>query len=412
MRRLALLVAGALLLAAPLAAQVIPAPVGGTLQKAAGANGNGTTLPQLGGYTVITYQVSGTFSATINPEVSLDNANWTALSCVPVGGGAAVTTFTGTGSWRCNLGGGYQVVRARISGWASGTVTVEAAASYGGTSRLNDSTFPSLTVNGDATVTGTVTAGQVIDSGLSASAYVKTDSNKQLTSQAIPIPCADGGTGLTTGTSGGVLAFTAGCTLASSSALVQQAMVIGGGTGTVPRSATQALTNGQVYVGRTGADPVAASIQGTSPIVVTGADGSIMISTSTGIPSASTQAQMETATDTTTYASPGRTQNHPGVAKGWGRFGVDGTIAVSYNVASIVDGGTGLVTVNWSTPFSSANYTAICGDWNTQASPSRNSSLDNTTPPTTGAIVCHCVDGGGSLVDPGAGWMVTAFGDQ
>ena len=45
---------------------------------------------------------------------------------------------------------------------------------------------------------------------------------------------ANGGTGLTSGTSGGVLAFTASGTIASSGALAANALVVGGGAGVAP----------------------------------------------------------------------------------------------------------------------------------------------------------------------------------
>jgi hypothetical protein len=52
------------------------------------------------------------------------------------------------------------------------------------------------------------------------------------------VPVADGGTGLSSGTSGGVLAFTASGTLASSGALAANAIVIGGGAGVAPSTTT------------------------------------------------------------------------------------------------------------------------------------------------------------------------------
>jgi hypothetical protein len=62
------------------------------------------------------------------------------------------------------------------------------------------------------------------------------------------LPVANGGTGLTAGTSGGVLAYTASGTLASSGALTQYGVVLGGGAGAVPTStavgtATHVLTS-------------------------------------------------------------------------------------------------------------------------------------------------------------------------
>lgn len=73
-------------------------------------------------------------------------------------------------------------------------------------------------------------------------------------------------------------------------------------------------------------------------------------------PSAASQVEMEAASSTTVYTSPGRTQYHPGVVKGWAKFNSSGTISASHNVTSITDNGTGDFTVNWGTDFSSANY--------------------------------------------------------
>ena len=52
------------------------------------------------------------------------------------------------------------------------------------------------------------------------------------------LPVANGGTGLTSGTSGGVLAYTATGTLVSSGALAANALVIGGGAGVAPSTTT------------------------------------------------------------------------------------------------------------------------------------------------------------------------------
>jgi hypothetical protein len=52
------------------------------------------------------------------------------------------------------------------------------------------------------------------------------------------VPVANGGTGLASGTSGGVLAYTATGTLASSAALAASALVLGGGAGAAPATTT------------------------------------------------------------------------------------------------------------------------------------------------------------------------------
>jgi hypothetical protein len=65
------------------------------------------------------------------------------------------------------------------------------------------------------------------------------------------LPVGNGGTGITTGTSGGVLAFTAAGTIASSGALTANLPVIGGGAGVAPTVGTRS-GNTTAYVTTTG----------------------------------------------------------------------------------------------------------------------------------------------------------------
>jgi len=79
------------------------------------------------------------------------------------------------------------------------------------------------------------------------------------------LPVANGGTALTTGTSGGVLAYTASGTLASSGVLAQYGVVIGGGAGAVPTStavgtATHVLTSNGAGVAPTFQAPASSGI--------------------------------------------------------------------------------------------------------------------------------------------------------
>lgn len=64
----------------------------------------------------------------------------------------------------------------------------------------------------------------------------------------------NGGTGLTAGTSGGILGFTGSTTLASSAALAANAPIIGGGAGATPTSITAGINN-QFLRGNTGLAP-------------------------------------------------------------------------------------------------------------------------------------------------------------
>ncbi len=93
--------------------------------------------------------------------------------------------------------------------------------------------------------------------------------------------------------------------------------------------------------------------------VLTAGNG-ISISTATVSCDFATQAEMETATSTTDVVSPGRVQNHPGVAKAWAYVAGDGTITASHNITtSNCRTGLGTYTITITTDFSSANYAII-----------------------------------------------------
>lgn len=76
-------------------------------------------------------------------------------------------------------------------------------------------------------------------------------------------------------------------------------------------------------------------------------------------PIAAAQADQESASNLTTFVSPGRAHFHPSATKVWGKATVSGavpTLAVSYNTTSITDTATDRLTVTIATDFSSANY--------------------------------------------------------
>jgi hypothetical protein len=79
------------------------------------------------------------------------------------------------------------------------------------------------------------------------------------------LPVASGGTGLTSGTSGGVLAYTASGTLASSGALTQYGVVIGGGAGAAPTS-TAAGTSTTVLHGNASGVPTFGAVSLTADV--------------------------------------------------------------------------------------------------------------------------------------------------
>jgi hypothetical protein len=71
-----------------------------------------------------------------------------------------------------------------------------------------------------------------------AGSPITTSGTLAITYSGTALPVANGGTGLTSGTSGGVLYYSATGTLASSAALAANALVIGGGAGAAPATTT------------------------------------------------------------------------------------------------------------------------------------------------------------------------------
>ena len=74
------------------------------------------------------------------------------------------------------------------------------------------------------------------------------------------LPVANGGTGLTSGTSGGVLAYTASGTLASSGALTANQLVLGGGAGVAPSALGSLGTTTTVLHGNAAGAPSFAAV--------------------------------------------------------------------------------------------------------------------------------------------------------
>ena len=88
---------------------------------------------------------------------------------------------------------------------------------------------------------------------------------------------------------------------------------------------------------------------------------------------AATQAQMEAAssTDDSVFVTPGRTHNHPGVAKArWNGF-TNGTFAQheAYNISGTTDNGVGDHTFEFDTDFANVNYSFFGTGGHTHGTP-------------------------------------------
>lgn len=77
---------------------------------------------------------------------------------------------------------------------------------------------------------------------------------------------ASGGTGLTSGTSGGVLSFIGTTTIASSALLTNHELVLGGGAGATPSTPVGLGTNVQVLHGNAAGDPTWSMVSLTSDV--------------------------------------------------------------------------------------------------------------------------------------------------
>ena len=80
-------------------------------------------------------QISGTFTADIEIEATIDGSNYLAVSAFPLTAGASVTQVTAAGAWRLNAAG-LKKVRVRCSDYTSGLASVtivSSPASYVGT---------------------------------------------------------------------------------------------------------------------------------------------------------------------------------------------------------------------------------------------------------------------------------------
>ena len=102
-----------------------------TLQSAAVANGNGTALSTTGlaGATMTVNCASCSGGTTVNFEAQEDGSDFVPIQGTKLDGSSQATTVTTAGFtvWQFNLSG-VQQIRARISGYSAGTVTVTAHA--------------------------------------------------------------------------------------------------------------------------------------------------------------------------------------------------------------------------------------------------------------------------------------------
>jgi len=101
-----------------------------TMQSAATGTANGTSL-MLGNYAQATIQVTGTFSAEVTWEATVDGTNWVAVALADLNSTSRArgTSDTTAGLYLLEEAGGLQRLRARVSTFTSGSVTAVGVAS-------------------------------------------------------------------------------------------------------------------------------------------------------------------------------------------------------------------------------------------------------------------------------------------
>jgi hypothetical protein len=97
------------------------------MQSAAVATGNGTLMYPVsmenGAFNTLTAQVQGITTATVTWEGTTDGTNYKGFLMAPTTTGTGALTATADGIYRGTVSG-FVAIRARISAWTSGTITV------------------------------------------------------------------------------------------------------------------------------------------------------------------------------------------------------------------------------------------------------------------------------------------------
>ncbi len=122
------------------------------------------------------------------------------------------------------------------------------------------------TVTGTPTIYAGTTCTNQFVRVLSAAGVATCATVDILTDTTSTLTVARGGTGLTAGTSGGILAFTAAGTLATSAALTANALVLGGGAGVVPATMASLGTTTTLLHGNAAGAPTFGAVTLTTDV--------------------------------------------------------------------------------------------------------------------------------------------------
>lgn len=226
-----------------------------TMQNAATANGNGTSLDVRGFPTStlnITASVGMSGGTTINFEKSVDDTTWVSAWCLLEGSNTIAVSTTATGDFTCQHPN-YKSVRARISAYSAGTMTVKG---YPSTLPVNLPVFNANLISSafTQTISGTVTANAGTNLNTSALALEAGGNLATVKTNTDPLVTSGGGgyvrqdsTATIAKETGGNLASVAGATGATGAAVPSRASYDGVIAATaLPTAATAGNLTGSI----------------------------------------------------------------------------------------------------------------------------------------------------------------------
>jgi hypothetical protein len=130
-----------------------------------------------------------------------------------------------------------------------------------------------------------------------------------------------------------------------------------------------------------------------------------------------TAAEMETGTATDRVVTPSVLHRHPGMPKCWGKANTSGSLSASYNMTSVTDDGTGLITFTIATDFSSADWCCVMQIERAATSLAEGSTAHGnirSAAQAAGTVQLEAYDNttGTSGQDDPTSWFMAGFGDQ
>jgi hypothetical protein len=398
----------------------------------------GTSTPTLGvaGSLLGTLSLAGNTSGavTIQPQAAAGTYNFNLPTSAGTagqpllsgGGGAAAMTFgtlgvagggTGAATFTLNgvlYGNGTSALQVTAQGAANSVLTANAGAPSFSNSPTVVSLTATTTLNAAAATTtlgavsGTIDMGGATSLEIPNSAAPTVNANGEIAVDTTVTDFAQGIIKYFSTAEMGVVAMPVaqfgspinGAVPTYNSSTDQFDLATPAGGGTVTFSGTAPADNAMTRF-----DGISGTVIQRTQVIIDDSDNVSGVNSIAGNVIA-TQAQQEAGTSVINVVTPGTQQFHASAAKGWVFAGVTGTAVVSYNLTSVTDNGTGNITVNWDTDFSTANHAPIA------------SLLDsvNTTTFRVNGIAAGTVNVlsynlTGTLTDP-SGYFVADFGDQ